>query len=206
MYAHLLSWNTKNTTNCWKTINNYNKTNKHWNLPKTVPCIHREGRPQWDNRWGTVTIKSVYCSSNKKTTYSCWVAYPQTENNYIGRGLTTGVKVLNPTSGSPAWGSGMGRSYTRASGFKGGVSLQEFHKMKGNNPLLEGVPQDPGGKSSDLGGSWGQTYLLVLKSVLQGPAEGHCRHKDIGCGNVHWFESACKVLFSHQDLAQPNSL
>ena len=45
-------------------------------------------------------------------------------------------------------------------------------------------------------------------SVSCGP-KANCRHKDIGggsCVKCSLVKSACKVLFSHQDLAQPNSL
>ena len=47
------------------------------------------------------------------------VGDPQTGKQLYHRGSPTGVRVLSPTLGSPAWGPGIGRRSPRAFGFEG---------------------------------------------------------------------------------------
>ena len=94
--ARLRSWKHQN--------HNYLLDNSHWQkrLESTKKYIlHQEikKQPLWDSRRGTLAIKSNHIP----------VGDPQTGKEIYRRGSPTGVRVLSPTSGSPAWGSGSGR-------------------------------------------------------------------------------------------------
>ena len=97
-----------------------------------------------------------------------------------------------------------------------GVWLQEFHRTGGKrNSTLGGHTQglvhtSAQGKKQWPHRSLGQTYLLVLKSLLgrQGLwiTAGTKTLVAVVLGSTHWHESSWRLPFSHQDLVPPNSL
>ena len=99
---------------------------------------------------------------DKIKSHPCWVGNPQTGKQLYHSSSPTGVKVLSPTSGFPAWESGNGRRSPqriwlwRPSGFgcRSSTGLRETE-----TPLLEGAHKvtwapGPRGKSSDLLRDW----------------------------------------------------
>ena len=73
-------------------------TTKRWNLPKRYPTCKdkEEATMRWYEGHNCDKIKS----------HTRWVGNPQTGKYLYHRSSPIGVKVLSPTSGFPAWGSG----------------------------------------------------------------------------------------------------
>ena len=152
-------------------------TKKHCNLPKKIPYIQGQRGSHGEKVGGT---------------QSWWnqVPYPQTGEQLYHRSSPTRVKVLSPTLGFSAWGSGNRRrspqriQLWRPMGFDGRTStgLGETE-----TPLLEGThkvlcAREPRGKEQWPHRRLNETYLLVLEGLLQrrGAAVAHGRDKDTG--------------------------
>ena len=76
-------------------------TGRHWNSTKKYPTSKDKGEATM--RWQEGRIHSKIKSHN------CWVGDSQTGEQLYHRSPPTGMKVLNPTSAFPTWGSGNGR-------------------------------------------------------------------------------------------------
>ena len=133
---------------------------------------------------------------------------------YIGS--LTGVRILSPMSGSPVWGSGIGRRSPKSIWLWGpaGLECRSSTGLGGTDsalgrptklhahwdPAKAVTPQEP---ESDLPaglegllGRWGPLWLTVGTRTLvaEGPEE------------IDGHELSLRPLFWHQDLAPPNSL
>ena len=142
------------------------------------------------------------------------VVDPQTGEQLYRRSSPTGVSVLSPMSGSPAWGSGIERRSPqsiwlwRPVGFecRSSPELGETDTL-----LLEGTHKVSGQKQR-LHRSLGQTYLLVLEGLRgrrgggRGSLWGQWHWWWRNWGNIHQLEVFWKSLFWQQGLSSPNSL
>ena len=118
---------------------------------------------------------------------------PQTGKQLYHRSSPTGVKVLSPTSGSPAWGSGNGRRNLQRIWLRSPVVFNHRNSRglgETETPLLEGAhsvscTSGPREKKGWPYKRLDQTYHLVLEGLLwrRGAAEAHCNDKDTGSGN-----------------------
>ena len=71
---------------------------------------------------------------DKIKSHSCWIGDPQTGEPEYQQSFCTVLKVLGPTPGFPAWGSGKGTMITRKSNYAGQWDLiaetQNWGKQK----------------------------------------------------------------------------
>ena len=139
------------------------------------------------------------------------------KNNYI-TGSHTGMRLMNPTSCSLAWGSGIERKSPQSIWLWRSVGLVCWSSTgleETENPLLKGTHKF----SHALGPNvqqWlhrnvGQPYLQFLESLLgkQGSAMAHCGDKSLvaeASWNNHWHELSQKLPYWKRDLTPPNSL
>ena len=86
---------TKIKTRCWTTINRRMLELTKKKKKKNTACPKIKLKPQ-------ETVGGAQSQLNKS--HSCWVNDPQTEGQLYQRSFPTVVKVLNPTTGFPAWG------------------------------------------------------------------------------------------------------
>ena len=147
-------------------------TERHWNSPKKDAWHPKtKEKPQWDDRRGTITIKS-----NPITTG--WVTH-KTREQLCHRSPSTGVKVLSPTSGFPTWGSGNGRRNSqrirlwRLAGFDcrtlTGVGETKTALLEGTHKVVCAL--GPRGRSSDPIGDWTRPT---------------CKHWRVSCRGGGW--------------------
>ena len=85
-------------------------TGRHWNTPKKIPHIKREGKRQWDGRRGAITIKS-----NPIT--AVWVTH-KLENNYTTEVPPLEWRFWAPHQASQPRGPAMGGGIPRESDFE----------------------------------------------------------------------------------------
>ena len=116
------------------------------------------------------------CNYNKIKSHSYWLGYSQTGEQLYHRSPPTGVKVLNPMSGFPTWGSCNGRRKSqrirlwKLVGFDCSTSTGLWET---ETPLLEGTHKvvctsGPRGKEQWPHRRLNQTYLQVLEGSCRG--------------------------------------
>ena len=112
---------------------------KHWNIPQKIQRQRRSHE----------TVRG--CNGDKIKSHTCQVGDPQTRKH------TTGVKLLSPTSGSPAWVSGIGRNSLQRIWFwqLAGFDHRNYTILGEQTALLEGthrvlIHSRTQGKCSDL--------------------------------------------------------
>ena len=105
------------------------------------------------------------------------------ENNYIAEFLSKNVRVLSPTSGSPAWGSDIRRKKPQRIWLWRPVGLECSSSTglgKRETPPLEGTHKVSRtlwpSRKQELHISLGCTYLQILEGLLgrRGSAVAHC--------------------------------
>ena len=125
---------------------------------------------------------------NKIKSHNCWVGDSKTGEQLYHRSPPTGMQVLSPTSGFPAWGSGNGRrNFQRIRLWRlVGIDCRTSRGLgETETLLLEGTHKivcasGPRGKEQWPHRRLNQTYLLVLEGLLQwqGAAVAHHGDKD----------------------------
>ena len=169
--------NTRITTSCWiiidrKTLELTKKDTPH---PKT------KGKPQWDGRRGTSTVKSNRITAG-------WVTH-RLENIYTTEVHPLEWRFWAPRQASQPGGPATGRGIPRESDFEAsGIWLQDFDRTGGNrDSTLGGHTQSSVCIGTQRKEQWpqgrlNQTYLLVLEGLLQrrGVAVAHHGDKDTG--------------------------
>ena len=154
-----------------------------WNLPKKdTPCPKTKMMPQWDCRWGTITIKSNPIPSK-------WVTHKLENNNT--KEILPLLWGSEPTSGFPAWGPNQrtgnpqGIWPWRPVGFdyktSTGLGETETPVSEGTNKTLQVIRLR--GKEQWLHRRLNQSYLLVLDGFLWRHGSGGVQHRDSGTGS-----------------------
>ena len=131
-------------------------------LPNNHPCkrleptrsttedIRKEPQRAWQEQWTRGIIKS----------HTTDLSDPRTGEELQCRGSPTGVKVLNPTSGSPGWGVWHQEEEPPEHWAlrQVGLNCRNPTRLRGNRPLLERTPgltcTGTLGKSSHVIGAW----------------------------------------------------
>ena len=131
------------------------------------------------------------------------------------------MKVLNPTLGSPAWGSGFRRRSPQSICLRRPVGFDHRNSTglgETETPVLESAHKvscalGPRGKSSDLTRAWAKPICWYWR-VSYWWGEGGRLWLTVGTktlvavvlGSTHWCKCSWRLPFSHQDLAPATSL